>query len=320
MTGTDQVKAQLDQARSQSTQGLALISRQRLVIEDLEARGCDTSTAEAILDTMLATQRLLEEFASTLEQEVRQRSLEGRKASHAAGNVPPPQNRGNRILASLPQDEFSTIQPYLERTELRPRQRLQTVNRKLDAVYFLDSGLAAVMTVTSSGGHQAHVGLVGCGGMTGFAFAFGSAKSHFDVRVEVRGQAQRISTSNLVHVLDHCPTARSAVLHYLEQAWLRFAFAAALNAQGTIEQRAACLLLLAQDCLDCSDVPLTHEQLSEMLSVRRSGVTVALQSFEDAKLVAKRRGVVTILDGDGLWQRARHVAPRLASSFNTQHR
>jgi len=43
-------------------------------------------------------------------------------------------------------------------------------------------------------------------------------------------------------------------------------------------------------------LPLTHEFLSLMLGVRRSGVTNALQALEKMGLISRNRGNILILD------------------------
>jgi hypothetical protein len=51
----------------------------------------------------------------------------------------------------------------------------------------------------------------------------------------------------------------------------------------------------------CSDtIPLTHEFLALMLDVRRAGVTEALHALVSQGLVSASRGVITVLDRDGL--------------------
>jgi DNA-binding transcriptional regulator YhcF (GntR family) len=57
---------------------------------------------------------------------------------------------------------------------------------------------------------------------------------------------------------------------------------------------------MAQDRIDGNEIPLTHEFLSVMLGVRRSGVTIALQELERKGLVAHRRSFVTVIDRQGL--------------------
>jgi CRP-like cAMP-binding protein len=74
----------------------------------------------------------------------------------------------------------------------------------------------------------------------------------------------------------------------LHQALLRYAHyfqtqtteTALANGRSNIEERLARWLLMADDRLDDGELPLTHEFLSLMLGVRRSGVTVAVQALE----------------------------------------
>ena len=58
-----------------------------------------------------------------------------------------------------------------------------------------------------------------------------------------------------------------------------------------------------------TEIPVTHEALSTMLGVRRSGITVATAALQKAGLIHTSRGRVTILDRPGL----QALADRLAS-------
>jgi hypothetical protein len=46
--------------------------------------------------------------------------------------------------------------------------------------------------------------------------------------------------------------------------------------------------------------PITHEFISLMLAVRRSGVTLAVQILEGKGLIRAGRGAIEIIDRDGL--------------------
>jgi hypothetical protein len=57
---------------------------------------------------------------------------------------------------------------------------------------------------------------------------------------------------------------------------------------------------MAQDRIDGDELALTHEFLSLMLGVRRAGVSVALEQFAAKGLIGTARGVITVLDREGL--------------------
>ena len=72
------------------------------------------------------------------------------------------------------------------------------------------------------------------------------------------------------------------------------------NGTGTLEERLARWLLMANDRLEGDEVPLTHEFLSLMLGVRRAGVTVALHYLEQRGLIRLARKQIVIMDRKGL--------------------
>src|SRR5690349_7379142 len=68
------------------------------------------------------------------------------------------------------------------------------------------------------------------------------------------------------------------------------------NGSHPIEQRLARWFLMCHDRVDGDELSTTHEFLSQMLGVRRAGVTVALQALEDRGLITTTRGRVTVID------------------------
>jgi CRP-like cAMP-binding protein len=75
---------------------------------------------------------------------------------------------------------------------------------------------------------------------------------------------------------------------------------AACNGIHLIEQRCARWLLLSADAVGRKDFSLTQEFLSQMLAVRRPGVTVAIGALERQGLIEHRYGRVSIVDTEGL--------------------
>jgi len=93
---------------------------------------------------------------------------------------------------------------------------------------------------------------------------------------------------------------RRALLRYGHSFVIQTAHTALANGRNKLLERLARWLLMAHDRVDGDDIHLTHEFLSIMLGVRRTGVTVALNQWARAGLVETKRGVITILDRGGL--------------------
>jgi hypothetical protein len=72
------------------------------------------------------------------------------------------------------------------------------------------------------------------------------------------------------------------------------------NRHHSLDRRLCRWLLLAQDRLHGDDLAITQESLSQMLGVRREGVTQAAGRLQTAGLIKHRRGHVTIVDRAGL--------------------
>ena len=111
------------------------------------------------------------------------------------------QTRGqrNRILASLSSDDLAVICPYLQRVHLTAMQRLQLANRKIGAIYFLESGLAC--SITSEGERFASGALIGSEGMTGLPILLGTDRGPNDIVVHAEGYAQFVSADDLRTVI-----------------------------------------------------------------------------------------------------------------------
>ncbi len=57
---------------------------------------------------------------------------------------------------------------------------------------------------------------------------------------------------------------------------------------------------MTHDRVEWDELPLTHEFLSFMLAVRRSGVTETLHSLQEQGLISNSRGTITIVNRPGL--------------------
>jgi CRP-like cAMP-binding protein len=209
---------------------------------------------------------------------------------------------GYALTALLPAD-FALLQPYLRPVVLDVRKEIERPNRRIDSVYFPESGIASVVAVQADE-TQVEVGLIGCEGMTGTSLVLGVDQSPHSVYVQVAGQAQQLTASELRKAMSVSESLRSLLLKFVQVFMVQTAHTAISNARAHIDQRLARWILMAHDRTRDNSLPLTHEFLALMLGVRRSGVTEAVQSLKRQKLIETGRNQIVVLDRKGVEEAA----------------
>ena len=204
----------------------------------------------------------------------------------------------NRILSRLSRDDWDLLAPHLSPIDLPLRKRLETPDKMIEHVYFIEGGFASI--VAGRQGQSIEVGLVGGEGMTGLAVLLGAHSSPNATYMQSAGRGLRISSAHLRNAEGRSATLRGVLLQYTHAFIVQTAQTALANGRSKVEERLARWILMAHDRLDGDDLALTHEFLAIMLGVRRAGVTVALNILEDKALVRARRGVISVLDRKGL--------------------
>ena len=205
----------------------------------------------------------------------------------------------NRILSRLSPADIGLLEPHLELVDLPVHRPLEGRNRRIDYVYFIEAGFASVVA-NGSGKPGIEVGIIGREGMTGLAIVMGYQRASHDTYVQAAGKGQRIRAAKLREADERSNTLHRAMLRYAHAYLLQTTATALANGRSKIEERLARWLLMADDRIDGDRLPLTHEFLSLMLGVRRSGVTTALQALERKRLISRKRGNIRILDRKGL--------------------
>jgi CRP-like cAMP-binding protein len=206
----------------------------------------------------------------------------------------------NGILNKMSNADLALLQPRLAYVPLKFRQRLESANRQISTVYFLESGIASVVAVSNGERRQAEVAIVGREGMTGLPVVHGAQRSPCETFIQVEGKGQCISAEDLREVMEQSTTFWGNLLRYAHVFAVQCSYTALANAQGNIEERLARWLLMIRDRLESDEMLLTHEFIALMLGVRRAGVTTALQRFESRALIETSRGCVILKDREGL--------------------
>jgi len=206
----------------------------------------------------------------------------------------------NRLLASLPQDAYETIESHLERLPLARGTVLHEPGRAIRDLYFPLDCLVSV-TVTMRDGRTAETGVVGRREVAGInAFMGGRETTQTEYVVQVAGEAVRVPADPLREEFDRSKPLRAVLLNYTQAMFAQVTQNAACNGLHHLEQRFARWLLEVRDRIGSDELRLTHEFIGEMLGVRRAGVSEVSGRFEARGLIQQGRGWTRILDCAGL--------------------
>jgi CRP-like cAMP-binding protein len=205
----------------------------------------------------------------------------------------------NRLLAALPPTDLALLQPHLRFLAVPVRHEIERPNRRIDAIYFMDAGIASVVAVQADD-TQVEVGLIGSEGMSGTAVVLGGDQTPHSTYIQVAGAAQSIKTDALRKAMKASDSLYALLLKYVQVFMVQTTHTAIANARAHIDQRLARWLLMAHDRTGDKTLPLTHEFLALMLGVRRSGVTEALQSLTRRGLIETGRNKIVVVDRNGI--------------------
>src|SRR6267154_4749372 len=209
----------------------------------------------------------------------------------------------NRILSRLSRQDFALLEPHLEPVDLPVRKQLEVRKKRIDQVYFIESGFASVVANGTSK-PSIEVGIIGREGMTGLAIVLGCDRAQHATYIQAAGKGLRISAARLREADERSNTLHRAMLRFAHSFLAQTTTTALANGRSKVEERLARWLLMADDRIDGDELPLTHEFLGLMLGTHRPGVTIALQALERAGLIHTKRRSITILDRKKLEKRA----------------
>jgi CRP-like cAMP-binding protein len=200
----------------------------------------------------------------------------------------------NLLLRALTEADFALLAPHLEREQLKLRDPIFEPNEPIERVYFLEEGVASIVSQLEDD-DPVEVGLYGREGMSGAAVIMGAEQSPHASMIQVGNPAaQVIPSARLLAACHKSASLELVLLRYTQSLNVQAAMTAASNAHYALPERLARWLLMCHDRAEGDRMEVTHEFLSMMLAVRRSGVTVTLHTLEATGAIRSVRGVVTV--------------------------
>ncbi|WP_342723808.1 Crp/Fnr family transcriptional regulator [Bradyrhizobium sp. B097] len=222
-------------------------------------------------------------------------------SGEGTGRIPVRSFVKNEILARLSCQGLSEIGRCLEPIVLKERMVLQEPRRKLDYVYFIESGLVSLRIAAA--GAIVETAVIGYRGAVGASRLVGGHVSTHQSVVLFPGTAHRIDVEALRGLMNARPEILDRLAWYVQALGLHCAQTGFCGVCHNREKRLATWLCLASDAIDAQVLPVTHDYLSSVLGLRRAGITETLNLFEELGLIQKTRGVLQIGNRDSLEHR-----------------
>jgi CRP-like cAMP-binding protein len=201
----------------------------------------------------------------------------------------------NHILLSLPSKVRNKLLGISQYVELPTHVILNEVNVVIEHAYFINSGLASVLSVLQNG-KSVEVGMTGKEGFVGVPLIAGFKTSPTRVIMQGEGSAFRIGAKDLAEAQKSDSLLGKNLQRYSQELGLQASQVAACNRAHEVDRRLARWLLMSQDRMGGELIPLTQEFLAHMLGTRRASVTVAAGRLQKAGLISYVRGQLKIAD------------------------
>lgn len=207
--------------------------------------------------------------------------------------------RHNHLLDRLAPDDFVLLRPHLQEVKLGYLEPLADPGRPIEFVYFPLSGVAS-LAKSMANGAAAEVGTTGNEGFVGMPLLLDTEAGATGVHMQVPGHALRMPARAFRNSLAQSASLRRLLNRFTYASYNQTCQLVACNRFHDVEQRCARWLLMAHDRVGADDLALKQQFLAEMLGVHRPAVTLAAGALQKAGLIRYRRGVITVLDRDGL--------------------
>lgn len=211
----------------------------------------------------------------------------------------PPEPEGNSLLNALPREDYERLLPNLEPVLFSLGEVIYESGGHMKYVYFPTTSHVSLL-YTMINGATAEMGLVGNEGMVGIALFMGGDTTPNRAVVQGGGNALRMKAETMQDEFKRGGEFQHLLLRYTQALITQISQTAVCNRLHSMEQRLCRWLLMTHDRVQSADLQMTQEFISNMLGVRREGVTHAAHRLQEIGLISYVRGHIQILNREGL--------------------
>ncbi|WHO39377.1 Crp/Fnr family transcriptional regulator [Sphingobium sp. AP49] len=208
----------------------------------------------------------------------------------------------NIFLRSLSAPDYASIRPHLSRATFPARSLIVPARSRIEYLDFPEHG---ILTLNAEANRKLAclTALVGREGFVGWPALMDHGASPYDVRAGGQGVTLlRLAVAPMAARVEERSTLRSSILRFVHMVMLQMHATILSSKTDPVERRLARLILMHHDRASGDDLFMTHQDMAEMLVVRRASVTDALHVMEGHRLIASIRNHIIMRDRPGLCQ------------------
>jgi CRP-like cAMP-binding protein len=203
----------------------------------------------------------------------------------------------NTVLQHLDSHIIKRLE--LRRVTLPLRRVLQSPGQTIDHIYFVEAGIGS-MTTSFANGAQVEVGMFGYESVVGVSALMGTKKSLNHIFMQVSGHGFSSPLEAAKAEFKRNEEFHDLALRYVQAQLTQATQSAACNATHDHAQRLARWILICADRAKTNKLAISQEFIAMMLGSQRSTVTVAAGILKKKGLIKYSRGIIQIIDIEGL--------------------
>lgn len=207
--------------------------------------------------------------------------------------APTPQH--NRLLAALPDEVRARLLPDLVLTPLPLGKVLCEPGAVMRHAYFPTDSIVSLIYLMEDGA-SAEISMVGKDGVVGVPLFMGGESAASRAVVQSAGYSYRLLAPRLKEEFNRNEALQTLMLRYAQALMTQMAQTGVCNRHHAIDQQLCRRLLMAIDRISGHELYMTQELISNMLGVRREGVTEAAGRLQAMGVISYSRGRIKVLD------------------------
>ncbi len=206
---------------------------------------------------------------------------------------------GNQLLGAFTTDARSRIMRHMTRVDLELGTTVCEAGASLTHAYFHEGAVLSLLTVLENGA-EIECANIGREGAFGLFAAMYSRVSFNRCTIQLVGSMLKCPIQPLQEEFHKSSHMQDLFVSFSETLLSQVMQTVACNALHSVEKRLCRWLLMMHDRAEGEKLTYTHEFLARIMGANRTSITLAARSLKNQGFISYRRGLMQVMDREGL--------------------